>query len=32
MGSATPGLMVFGAVRKQAEEAIRSKPVSSVPT
>jgi hypothetical protein len=28
---ATPGLVVVGAIRKQAEQAIGSKPVSSTP-
>jgi len=29
MGGTTPGIVVLGAIRKQAEEAMRSKPVSS---
>ena len=29
--SATPGLSVLGALRKQAEQAMMSKPVSSIP-
>lgn len=30
-GSAAPGLVVLGAVRKQVEQALRSKPGSSDP-
>lgn len=30
VGSATHGLVVLGAIRKQAEQARRSKPVSSI--
>jgi hypothetical protein len=29
VGRAIPGLVVFGSIRKQAEQAMRSKPVSS---
>lgn len=31
VGGATPGQVALGAVRKQAGEALRSKPVSSIP-
>ena len=31
MGGAIPGLVVLGSLRKQAEQAMRSKPVSSTP-
>jgi hypothetical protein len=31
MGDATPGLVVLGSARKQAEEARFSNPVSSTP-
>jgi hypothetical protein len=31
VGGAIPGLVVPGSVRKQAEQAMRSKPVSSTP-
>jgi hypothetical protein len=31
VGSAIPGLVVLGSVRKQAEQARGSKPVSSTP-
>jgi hypothetical protein len=29
VGNYTPGLVVLGAIRKQAEQAIQSKPASS---
>jgi hypothetical protein len=32
VGGATPRLVVLGSARRQAEQAIRSKPVSSTPT
>jgi hypothetical protein len=31
IGGAIPGLVVMGSIRKQAEQARRSKPVSSAP-
>ena len=31
MGGAIPGLVVLGPIRKQAEQAAESKPVSSTP-
>ena len=31
VGGAIPGLVVLGSIRKQAEQAMRSKPVSSTP-
>jgi hypothetical protein len=31
VGGAIPGLVVLGSIRKQAEQARRSKPVSSIP-
>lgn len=31
VGGANPGLIVLGAIRKQVEQAMRSKPVSSIP-
>ncbi|KAM7336862.1 hypothetical protein ACRRTK_002981 [Alexandromys fortis] len=31
VGSATPGLVVLGSIRKHSEQAMGSKPVSSVP-
>jgi hypothetical protein len=31
VGGATPGLVALGSIRKQAEQARRSKPVSSTP-
>ena len=31
MGGAIPGLVVLGSIRKQAEQARESKPVSSTP-
>ena len=30
MGGAFPGLVVLGSIRKQAEQAMRSKPISSI--
>ena len=32
VSSATPGLVVLSVIRKQAKQAIRSKPVSSTPS
>lgn len=31
VGGVTPGLVALGSLRKQAEQAARSKPVSSIP-
>ncbi len=31
MGGAIPGLVVLGSIRKQAEQARESKPVSKIP-
>jgi hypothetical protein len=31
VGGAIPGLVIFGSVRKQAEQARGSKPVSNIP-
>jgi hypothetical protein len=31
VGGAIPGLVVLGSIRKQAEQARRSKPVSNIP-
>ena len=31
MGGAIPGLVVLGSIRKQAEQARGSKPVSNIP-
>ena len=31
VGGVTPGLVALGAIRKQAEQAAGSKPVSSIP-
>ena len=30
VGGATPGLMVLAAIRKQAKQAMKSKPVSNI--
>ena len=32
VGGAIPGLVVFGSIRKQGEQARGSKPVSNIPT
>jgi hypothetical protein len=31
VGDAIPGLVILGSIRKQAEQTMRSKPISSVP-
>ena len=31
VGGATPGLVVLGSIRKEAEQAVKSKPVSNIP-
>jgi hypothetical protein len=31
MGGTIPGLVVLGSIRKEAEQAMGSKPVSSIP-